>query len=210
MIIFKIIIIDMEKDWIDYVVALSNTLTPLLVLALTGVGWHIKNNVEKNTDLELKNLERIKELEDKLHVDRIETYNLLLEPFIIMFTSDAIFNSDPKYKGKTKDQLSIGRMLSVDYRKIAFKLSLVADDSVIRAYNALMQHAYSYNKMKDNSPEHVLVQTSVWISLLSEMLLAIRKSMGNASTELDNWEMIEWFMSDSAEMKDLYLSTQTK
>lgn len=64
--------------------------------------------------------------------------------------------------------------------------------------------------MKDNSPEHVLVQTSVWISLLSEMLLAIRKSMGNASTELDNWEMIEWFMSDSAEMKDLYLSTQTK
>lgn len=138
MIIFKIIIIDMEKDWIDYVVALSNTLTPLLVLALTGVGWHIKNNVEKNTDLELKNLERIKELEDKLHVDRIETYNLLLEPFIIMFTSDAIFNSDPKYKGKTKDQLSIGRMLSVDYRKITFKLSLVADNSVIRAYNALM------------------------------------------------------------------------
>ncbi len=53
-----------------------------------------------------------------------------------MFTTDAIFDSDPKYKVKTKDQLSIGRMLSVDYRKIAFKLSLVADDDVIKAYNA--------------------------------------------------------------------------
>ena len=99
-------------------------------------------------------------------------------------------------------------MLSVDYRKVAFKLSLVADDSVIRAYNALMQHVYSYNKINDKSAESTLAQTSIWISLLSEMLLAIRKSMGNASTELDNWEMIEWFMSDATELKNIYLSIQ--
>lgn len=198
----------MQKDWIDYVVALSSTLTPILVILLTGLGWHIKKRVEKTNEIELKSLERIKELEDKLHADRIETYNLLLEPFIIMFTSDAIFNADAKYKGKTKEQLSIGKMLSVDYRKVAFKLSLVADDSVIRAYNALMQNVYSYNKINDKSAESTLAQTSIWISLLSEMLLAIRKSMGNASTELDNWEMIEWFMSDATELKNIYLSIQ--
>lgn len=195
----------MEKDWIDYVVALSSTITPVLVLVLTGLGWHIKNKFESSKNIEFRNLERIRELEDKLHQDRIETYNSLLEPFIIMFTTDAIFNSDPKYKGKTKDQLSIGRMLSVDYRKIAFKLSLVADDDVIKAYNALMQHVYSYNKHDNTTNNDALVQTSIWLSLLSEMLLAIRKSMGNASTELNNWEMIEWFMSDTQEMKELYI-----
>ncbi len=68
-----------------------------------------------------------------------------------------------------------------------------------------MQHVYSYNKQDDTPQKDPLVQTSIWLSLLSEMLLAIRKSMGNASTELNNWEMIEWFMSDIQKMKDLYI-----
>jgi hypothetical protein len=31
------------------------------------------------------------------------------------------------------------------------------------------------------------------------LLLEIRKSMGNENTQLDLWEMIEWFMKDAAE-----------
>ena len=110
----------MEKHWLDYATAIGSTLTPILVLLLTGVGWHIKAKLERNRDKDSKAQARIRELEDKLRTDRIETYNQLLEPFFVLLTTDAIFASDPKFKGKSKDQLSIGKMLTVEYRKVGF------------------------------------------------------------------------------------------
>ena len=196
----------MEKHWLDYATAIGSTLTPILVLLLTGVGWHVKAKLERNRDKDSKAQARIRELEDKLRTDRIETYNQLLEPFFVLFTSDAIFASDPKFKGKSKDQLSIGKMLTVEYRKVGFKLSLVADDSVVRAYNKLMQFFYK-GEHEGLSADELLVKTSQWIKLLSELLLEIRKSMGNQHTSLTNWEMIEWFMSDADTMREISANT---
>lgn len=192
----------MEKHWIDYATAIGSMLTPILVLLLTGVGWHIKAKLERNRDEESATQARIRELEDKLRADRIETYNQLLEPFFVLFTTDAIFASDPKFKGVSKDQLSIGRMLTVEYRTVGFKLSLLADDEVVRAYNNLMQFFYKPEHEGFTSDE-LLVKTSRWIKLLSELLLAIRKSMGNQHTSLNNWEMIEWFMTDADKLRAL-------
>ncbi|GAB3029595.1 hypothetical protein GCM10027285_10080 [Oleiagrimonas citrea] len=188
------------RDWVDYLSAISSAVTPVLVLVLTGMGWRIKVRFERSREQRVRDQERIKELEDKLREDRINTYNSLLEPFFILFTSDEVFKSDPKYKNKDKSHLSIGRMLTVDYRKIGFKLSLVADDAVIRGYNKMMQFFYK-NESHGSSEEDLMVHTSQWIRLLSELLLEIRKSMGNQATRLDNWEMIEWFMSDVDELK---------
>lgn len=196
----------MEKHWLDYVTAIGSSLTPILVLLLTGVGWHIKAKLERDRDKDSKAQARIRELEDKLRTDRIETYNQLLEPFFVLFTTDAIFASDPKFKGKSKDQLSIGKMLTVEYRKVGFKLSLVADDSVVRAYNKLMQFFYK-GWHEGLSGDELLIKTSQWIKLLSELLLEIRKSMGNQHTSLTNWEMIEWFMSDADTMRELSANT---
>lgn len=196
----------MEKHWLDYVTAIGSSLTPILVLLLTGVGWHIKAKLERDRDKDSKAQARIRELEDKLRTDRIETYNQLLEPFFVLFTTDAIFASDPKFKGKSKDQLSIGKMLTVEYRKVGFKLSLVADDSVVRAYNKLMQFFYK-GEHEGLSGDELLIKTSQWIKLLSELLLEIRKSMGNQHTSLTNWEMIEWFMSDADTMRELSANT---
>jgi len=196
----------MEKNWLDYATAVGSTLTPILVLLLTGIGWHIKAKLERNHDEDSKAHARIRELEDKLRADRIETYNQLLEPFFVLFTSDAVFDSDPKFKGKNKEQLSIGKMLTVEYRKVGFKLSLVADDSVVRAYNKLMQFFYK-GEHEGLSGDELLVKTSHWIKLLSELLLEIRKSMGNQHTSLTNWEMIEWFMTDADAMRELSVNT---
>ena len=196
----------MEKHWLDYVTAIGSSLTPILVLLLTGVGWHIKAKLERDRDKDSKAQARIRELEDKLRTDRIETYNQLLEPFFVLFTTDAIFASDPKFKGKSKDQLSIGKMLTVEYRKVGFKLSLVADDSVVRAYNKLMQFFYK-GEHEGLSGDELLIKTSQWIKLLSELLLEIRKSMGNQHTSLTNWEMSEWFMSDADTMRELSANT---
>lgn len=196
----------MDNNWLDYVDAFGSALTPILVILLTGIGWHIKTKVEVSRENENKLHSRIRDLEDKLRNDRIDTYNQLLEPFFLLFTTEAIIANDPKFKGKDKDKLAIGKMLTVDYRKIGFKLSLVADDSVVRAYNKLMQFFYKGEGDIDGLTDEIkLVKTSQWIMLLSQLLLEIRKSMGNQHTSLDNWEMIEWFISDTHKMQEQYL-----
>src|SRR5690606_7194483 len=122
--------------------------------------------------------------------------------FFVMFTSDAVFEQDPKYRGKKKDQVGIGKMLTVEYRRVGFKLALLADDPVVRAYNALMQFFYK-GEHEGLEEQELLVKTSQWIELLAQLLLEIRRSMGNANTQLSNWEMIEWFMSEADKMREL-------
>lgn len=190
----------MQNDLLDYVTAIGTVATPVLVLILTGIGWHIKNRLETVRENENKKLDRIKELEDKLRQDRIEIYNALLEPFFVLFTTDDVFSKDPKYKGKKKEEHSIGKMLTVDYRKVGFKLSLIADDSVVLAYNQLMQFFYHSEK----TPAEPLLKTSQWMHLLGHLLLEIRKSMGNQETKINEWEMIEWFITDAHKMKEVY------
>jgi hypothetical protein len=35
------------------------------------------------------------------------------------------------------------------------------------------------------------------MSLLGAFLLEIRRGMGNETTKLDNWDMLEWFLTDA-------------
>jgi len=199
----------MERDWLDYATGIGAIVTPLLVLLLTGVGWHIKSKLEGSREKHARAEDRIRQLEDKLREDRIETYNLLLEPFFVMFTSDAVFKQDPKYRGKKKDQVGIGKMLTVEYRRVGFKLALLADDPVVRAYNALMQFFYK-GEHEGLEEQELLIRTSQWIELLAQLLLEIRRSMGNANTQLSNWEMIEWFMSEADKMRELSANNSFK
>ena len=47
--------------------------------------------------------------------------------------------SDPKTKNKDKNKIGAEKMLSLEYRKTSFGLSLIGSDSVVLAYNDLMQ-----------------------------------------------------------------------
>lgn len=189
-----------EKDFLDTISAIATLVTPLLLLLLGGIGWLIQNRIGQAQTKQDAQAARIVELEDKLREDRIATYNALLEPFFLLFTAEAAFALDPKFKNKKKDEIAIARMLSVEYRQIGFKLSLVANDSVVRSYNRLMQFFY-HTEQDARSLEE---KTSHWISLMATLLLEIRKSMGNHSSQLDRWEMIEWFMQDASKMKAIY------
>ena len=177
-----------EKDWIDYVVAVGTVATPLLVLALTAIGWKFRQSIER----------KIK-LEEKLRDDRIEIYNQILEPFIILLTSDAAWVSDPKNKNKDKQKAVMSKMLSLEYRKVSFNLSLIGADPVVISFNNLMQ--YCYNLPKDN-PTNSSGDNKQIMSLLGAFLLEIRKSMGNESTKIDNWGMLEWFITDIKKFRD--------
>lgn len=189
-----------EKSLLDTICAIATLVTPVLLLVLGGIGWLVQNRIGASQARQETQAVRIAELEDKLREDRIATYNALLEPFFFMFTSDAAFAQDPKYKNKKKDEIAIARMLSVEYRLVGFKLSLVANDSVVRSYNKLMQ--FFYHTEQDGRP--LEAKTSHWISLMATLLLEIRKSMGNQSSALDRWEMIEWFMQDALKMKEMH------
>ncbi|EGQ8523129.1 TPA: hypothetical protein NGU14_004426 [Vibrio parahaemolyticus] len=177
-----------EKHWIDYVVAVGSVATPIFVLFLTAVGWKFRQSIERKATLE-----------EKLRDDRIEIYNQILEPFIILLMSNHAWLSDKKNKGKDKDQIAVSQMLSLDYRKTSFKLSLIGSDEVVCSFNNLMQHFYSRG---DNTDTPSTEELKKMMSLLGSFLLEIRKSMGNETTNLDNWGMLEWFMTDARKMRD--------
>jgi hypothetical protein len=186
-----------EKDLLDTISAIATLITPFLLIGLAGLGWMIKNKVISSQAKEVYKDTRIRELEDKLREDRIKIYNAILEPFFLLFTSEEAFAKDPKFKNKNRNDLAMAKMLSVEYREVGFKLSLVANDSVVRSYNKLMQ--YSYHTEKDQRPLEIKVCD--WMALIGDLLLEVRKSMGNESSNLDRWEMVEWFMTDAPALK---------
>lgn len=188
-----------EKDLLDTISSIATLITPLLLAVIGGIGWLIQHKIEITKARQETESLRIKELEDKLREDRIETYNLLLEPFFLLFTTEEATKQDPKFRNKDKNDIAIAKMLSFEYRKVGFKLSLVATDSVVRAYNQLMQYFYHLEENQRTIEE----QTSDWIALMAILLLEIRKSMGNETSDLDKWEMIEWFMKDSKMMQQM-------
>ena len=116
-----------------------------------------------------------------------------------MFTTEEAIKQDSKFRNQNKNDIAIKKMLSFEYRKIGFKLSLVATDPVIRAYNQLMQYFYNL----EGSQRSLEEQISDWIALMATLLLEIRKSMGNEASNLNKWEMIEWFMKDTEKIKNM-------
>ncbi len=179
-----------NKDWVDYLTAIGSVATPVLVIFFSAVGWSIKSSLERQADLE-----------NKLRDDRIEIYNQILEPFILLLMSDAAWEKDKKNKNKNKNKndLATSTMLSLDYRKSAFKLSLMGSDDVVLSYNNLMQY---FSNLEESQSKDSDVALQKMIVLLGTFLLGIRKSMGNETSELDCWDMCEWWMADARRIKN--------
>ncbi len=176
-----------EKTWIEYVTAIGAVATPLLVILLSAIGWRFKSSIERKVDLE-----------NRLRDDRIEIYNQILEPFIILLMADAAWTQDKRNKNIDKNKLAISKMLTLEYRKLGFKLSLMGSDPVVKSYNNLMQYFYNMGESKSAESPNFLQEMLV---LLGTFLLEIRKSMGNEATKLDHWDMCEWWMSDTRKIK---------
>jgi hypothetical protein len=170
------------RHWLDYVTAIGSVATPLFVFILTAVGWRLRQSIERRRDLE-----------NKLHADRIDTYNKVLEPFIILLMSDTAWEHDTKHKGKSKNDFAMAKMMSLEYRNTGFKLSPVGSDAVVTAYNDLFQFFFEHGSESEHTPDRLRVM----LSLLGTFLLEIRKSMGNESSKLTNWQMLEWFITDA-------------
>ena len=178
-----------ESGYLDVISTIGSISTPFLVLVLAGIGWMIRSRFE-----------RIAELENNLREDRIKIYNEILEPFIILLTPDAVWKIEGnKNKNQNKDEFATKKILSLQYRMTCFRLALMGSDSVVRSFNELFQFFYSSS---NSQTESKTVDIAKIMSLLGNFLLQIRKSMGNEATELDNWDMIEWFVKDARMYKE--------
>lgn len=137
----------------------------------------------------------LRQLEEKLRNDRIEIYNKILEPFFLIFSTEAIIQGSLKYKKekpKTGVELASEKLLNLDYQTYSFKLSLIGSDEVFRAYNNLMQAYFHLSEIGDehtNAGEHLIMYMAV-------LLLEVRKSLGNDATKLHALEMLEWKITD--------------
>ncbi len=105
-------------------------------------------------------------------------------------------------KGKAvdvdKSDYAAEKLLSLDYRKQAFRLSLVGSDEVVRAYNNLMQYFYQQEQQISTSNE---MKAKDIMALLGAFLLEVRKSTGNETTRLNNWDMLEWLLTDARKFR---------
>ena len=187
----------------EWVVLVGTVATPVLLIALSGIGWFIKSRFENAQVQEQEARRRIERIESEIREERIQIYTEILDPFIMLFAADHGGAGSKQGRGsrsgqnKNKQQRAIENITSIDYKKAAFKLSLFASDEVARAYNSLMQAAFSMETDgNDSSDEGVRAGGIELLGSFGALLLAIRKSVGNEKTELDNVEMLESLIND--------------
>lgn len=149
---------------------------PQLLIAILGAGgfsglgtWAIRNRIEA-----------IRAAQERLASDRRRLYADIVDPYVRIFAA----SGDHQKLEEIKQQI-----LSVEYRKTALEIVLIGSDEVVDSYNDLMQHFYRMGGSTAQEPVEVL-------DLLGRLLVAIRRSLGNSATELDQWDMLRHMIND--------------
>ena len=139
------------------------------VLVVTGglITWFLKSRKEELQAIEERALEK-----------RIETYNQILHPFIVLFSSGA----SEEEKEKASNQIT-----TVEYRKAAFNLMTFGSDEMVNSYNNMMQGFYQNEA--ENKPQITLKKFAAFI-------LSIRKDIYNKNTTLKEWDMLKFMITD--------------
>ena len=153
-----------EKELLTLITALG---APLLVFIGGLVSWFLKTRKEELQAIEERALEK-----------RVETYNTLLHPLIVMFTN----KSNQRIKEK-----AISEIRSVDYRKAGFNLITFGSDEMVIAYNSMMQSFYKGEAETD--PKSTMKKFAIF-------LLSIRKDIYNKNTKLKEWDMLKFMITD--------------
>lgn len=131
-------------------------------------------------------LERIRSEREKLRVERRKIYMDLLSPFIRLFTE--MVKSPIETPGDVPDE-ALQEMLSYDYKTTSFEMALFGSDEVVSAYNTFMGDLYRSAQQAPQNPLELMQG-------FGELLLEIRKSLGNENTELNRFDMFRWLIKD--------------
>lgn len=154
-----------NKNLITLITALG---APLLVFIGGLISWFLKNRKEELKAIEERALER-----------RIETYNKILNPFIVLLAASKKDNE--KMKQKALDEI-----LSTEYRKAGFNLITFGSDEMVTSYNKMMQGFFN----NENS------DTTTTMKNFANFVLSIRKDVYNKNTKLKDWDMLKFMITD--------------
>lgn len=143
------------------------------LMALGGlISWIIKTR-----------LEQLRTATKDLQTERRKIYVDLLIPYIRLVTALPRASSSDQVPPEILEE-----MLSYEYRKTAFEVILLGSDEVVRSFNSFMGQAYK-SEVEGADPIGMIHH---W----GNLLLEIRKSLGNKKTDLDSWEMMRWMITD--------------
>lgn len=169
--------------------ALISAATSILVVVLAGT-----------FNQRLKTIEQRRKKDEQLHPDRIEVYNEALEPYIVLLMPESEWataqDSIPEYAGMSRDEAALARIFSLAHRRNSFKLMLMGTDEVVQAYNDLT--------LFHSRPRSAPMNEEEWeagLKLFGQLVLAIRRSVGNEVTKLDAWDMLYWGWSNVEEIQ---------
>ena len=145
-----------------------NSIAPALIMLIGGgIGWFLKSKLEAK-----------RKAEEALRDERAKIYVDILIPFAQLFT-------DLSQKSR---QTALKQMTSIEYRKKSFQLMLIGSDHVTHAWNRMWDRIFEVERDEDD-PRNILL-------FFGDVLLEIRKGLGNTDTSLNNKDMLRWLVKD--------------
>lgn len=154
-------------DWVDIIVP--------IITALIGAFA---------TYLVQKNLQEKRDIERRLSEKRHEMYMEVLDIFIGSII------------GEYDAQQIREKAFSKERKKKNFDLALIGEDSVIKAYNELLD--YSIDLKQDEKIRKKYEE----IRLFARLLLEIRKSLGYKKTKLTDVDILRPFIKDANKLRE--------
>ena len=131
------------------------------------IGWFLKSKLEAK-----------RRVEKSLRDEAAKVYLEILMPFAVLFT-----DLSPKSQQET-----LKKMKSKEYREKSFKLILVGSDEVVLSWNEMWNIIYKTERGESESNNILLA--------FGNVLLSIRKSLGNTNTTMNNKDMLRWLIKD--------------
>ena len=126
-------------------------------------------------------IEQTRRETERLHSERAKLYMKLLEPFQAILGTKAPDARDP-------GEIIQGK----EYRDAMFHVNLVGSDDVVRAFNNMMKMFYQ----RDQDTAFDKSSTIEAFRQVGDMMLAIRRELGNRRTKLDSLAMFESSITD--------------
>ena len=167
------------QQWLNLVEALD---IPAITAIAAVMFWKYKNAQERR-----------QKLRDDLRENRVRIYTAILKPYITAMTPKIVWERDRRSKRMSSSDAALKEMGATDYIMTCMNLALVGSDEVVIAHNNLKQHFFKY----EDDHEPTQDNTKKTMRLVGDLLRAIRRSMGNEETKIDNIGMLEWLITDA-------------
>lgn len=146
----------------------------VIIFGGSGIIGVILNNLLRSR------IEKLQEVERNLRDERRKIYDKILAPYAKLFS--ALGN-------KSKMDEVVEDIKSENYKKATFDFKLIGSDYVIYAHNKMLQ--YTYDSEVSGNRDSVKM-----ILLWGNLLLEIRKNLGNEKTKLNEIDMLRGMIKD--------------